>query len=185
MAEIKKTKILKKEFFEVKVPLTSAKVYLYGSSVESLVNRVVSLDLTRNLRGKSLVLKLKVLLDGKELIGEPLSLELTGSYIRRMIRKGIDYVEDSFAAECKDFKVIVKPFLITRNKVSRAVRRELRNRAKEHIISRLNGMSVKDVFNELMTNKFQKELSFKLKKLYPLALCEIRMFEIIEEKKQL
>ena len=29
----------------------------------------------------------------------------------------------------------------------------------------------------------QRELSFKLKKIYPLALCEIRMFEILGERR--
>ena len=33
-----------------------------------------------------------------------------------------------------------------------------------------------------MTNKLQKELSFKLKKIYPLALCEIRIFKIVGER---
>ncbi len=34
----------------------------------------------------------------------------------------------------------------------------------------------------MTTNKLQKELSLKLKKIYPLALCEIRHFSIESEK---
>jgi len=178
MAQQKKT--VKKSFFEVKAPITSTKIYLYGASPEALNGKVVSLDLTRSLRGKSLELKMKVVVNGSELSAEPVSLELMGSYIRRMIRNGIDYVEDSFITEAKDSKVIIKPFMITRNKVSRAVRRELRNLAKSHLESYLKNRSVKELFTEITTNKIQKELSLKLKKIYPLALCEIRFFKIIE-----
>ena len=38
-------------------------------------------------------------------------------------------------------------------------------------------------FNEIITNKIQKELSLKIKKIYPLALCEIRRFEVLPVKK--
>ena len=30
-----------------------------------------------------------------------------------------------------------------------------------------------------MANKIQKQLALKLKKIYPLALCEIRVFEVV------
>ncbi len=184
MAEVKQAKkTQKKEFFEVSVPMTSAKVMLFASSQDELIGKFVRLDLTRSLRGKSLELKAKIKKEGNGLIGEPVSLELMGSFIRRMFRKGVDYVEDSFVAECRDNKIIIKLFLITRNKVSRAIRKELRNRAKDFILGHLKIRDSHEVFTEIMTNKIQKELSLKLKKIYPLALCEIRWFEILEEKK--
>ena len=31
---------------------------------------------------------------------------------------------------------------------------------------------------KILKNKFQKELSLKLKKIYPLSVCEIRMLEV-------
>lgn len=183
MAEIKQTKKLqKKEFFEVKVPMTATKVMLYSSSQEELIGKVVRLDLTRSLRGKSLELRLRVKKEETELVGEPISLILAGSYIRRVFRKGVDYVEDSFVAECRDNKIIVKLFMITRNKVSRAIRKELRNKAKDFILGHLKTRDSREIFTEIMTNKLQKELSLKLKKIYPLAMCEVRWFEILEEK---
>ncbi len=174
-------KSIKKTFFDVKIPVTSSKVSLYGTTPEEFVGKVVKLDLTRNLRGKSLELKSKVKLEGNELVGEPISLLLVGSFIRRMIRKGSDYVEDSFIVDCKDAKIVIKPFLITRNKVSRAVRNELRNNSKKFLESYLKARPIKEVFSDLMANKLQKELSLKLKKIYPLALCEIRAVDILTE----
>ncbi len=183
MTVIKKTqKIQKKEFFEVKVPMITTKVMLYASSPDELVGRIIKIDLTRSLRGKSLELRLKVKKEGNDLIGIPTEIELIGSFIRRMFRNGIDYVEDSFNAECKDMKVVIKPFMITRNKVSRSIRNELRNKARDFLAGRLKTRSANEIFTDITTNKLQKELSFKLKKIYPLALCEIRIFKIVGER---
>lgn len=179
MTETTKKKGSKKTFFEVRVPLTAAKVSLYGSTAEELVDKTIKLDLTRVLKGKNFELRLKTKLVDEKLEGEPVSLELMGSYIRRMMRTGADYVEDSFIVDCKDRKAIIKPFLITRNKVSRSVRKELRNTARKHLESYVKNHSSSEIFSELTTNKIQKELFLKLKKVYPLALCEIRIFEVI------
>ena len=179
---VKAGKIQKKSFFEVNSSLTSAKIQLYAASPQELNGKIVKIDLTRSLRGKSLELKLKVKAEGDKLNGEPTSLELAGSYIRRAFRKGADYVEDSFVAECKDNKVVIKPFMLTRNKVSREVRKAIRNTAKDYLLAYLKNRSSREIFTEIMTNKIQKELSLRLKKIYPLALCEIRMFYLLDSK---
>jgi len=181
IAKVKKG--AKKAFFEVKTPLTATKIQLYGYSAEALDGKVVRLDLTRSLKGKNFELRLKVIKDNEGLRAEPVGLELLGSYIRRMMRLGIEYVEDSFVAECKDGKARVKPFMITRNKVSRAVRREIRNNARKFLGEYLKTRTREEAFTDILTNKLQKELFIRSKKIYPLALCEIRIFEIVNEKK--
>jgi ribosomal protein S3AE len=183
MAEIKVKKNVKRSFFEVSAPLTSTKISLYAASKDELVNKIVRLDLTRHLRGKSLELAFRILKKGEELEGEPISLILAGSFIRRMMRKGADYVEDSFVVDLKEGKAIVKPFLIARNKVSRGIRSSLRETAKKYLTDYLKTRDVRELFSEIISNKIQKDLSLKLKKVYPLALCEIRVFELIENKK--
>lgn len=182
MAE-KSKREAKKSFFEVSAPLTSAKIALYASSPTALQGKIVKLDLTRSLRGKNLELSLRVNAEQEQLNSEPVSLELAGSYIRRMMRKGTDYVEDSFITSFKDGKAVIKPFMITRNKVSRTVRRELRNTARQHLEAYATTRTAKEMFADVMANKIQKDLSLKLKKIYPLALCEIRVFRIVEDKK--
>lgn len=181
MAGQKTKNLEKRNFFEVRVPLTAAKIYLYAASMDELTGRVVKLDLTRSLRGKSLELRARIKKDGEKLIGEPFSLILAGSYVRRMMRKGTDYVEDSFEAECRDSRVIVKTFMITRNKVPREIRNKLRETAREFLLSQHKNRTAKEVMTSIITNKLQKELSLKLKKIYPLAVCEIRWFEILKE----
>jgi len=102
-------------------------------------------------------------------------------YLRRMVRKGTNYVEDSFSIETKNARVRIKPFLITRKKVSRVVRKALREKAKEELTKDLKGKTTQIIFEDLLQNKIQKSLSLVLKKIYPLSLCEIRILKIEEE----
>lgn len=172
----------KKKFFEVKAPLTAAKVFLYGLSQDQFIDNVIKIDLTKNLKGKSLELRARVKKEADGLYGEPMSLELIPSYIRRMIRKGSDYVEDSFEVNCKDAVLRIKPFMLTRKKVSRSVRNELRITARKHLEGHMTIRTSSEIFSEVMTNKIQKELFLKLKKIYPLSLCEIRVTEIVSKE---
>jgi len=166
----------KKKFFEVSLlPLTSAKVQLYGFGPEDFEGNVIKLDMTRNLRGKNLELKARVQNNDGKLTGNTYSLQLIPSYLRRAVRKGTDYVEDSFESECKDAKLRIKPLLITRNKVSRNIRKALRDEAKKHIQGKTPRLTKDEIFSEIMSNRLQKEMSNKLKKIYPLAMSEIRM----------
>jgi len=171
-------KIQKKKFFEIDLPLIGEKYEAYSGSVDELKGRTIKTDLTRKLKGKSVELVFQVsLIDGKA-TGIPKRMILLPFFIRHMLHTGIDYVEDSIAAETKDSHVIIKPFLITRKKVSRAVRRTLRNSAKNWLVDYLKTKTDEEVFNDILSNMVQKPLSLKLKKTYPLAVCEIRIFEV-------
>jgi ribosomal protein S3AE len=175
----KSKKNIKKKFYDVSVPLTSVNVSLYAASEEELEGRKVKLDLTRSLRGKSLVLVFKIFLDGKELKGVPVEARLVQGYIRRVVRRGTDYIEDSFEVDTRDRKTRIKPFLITRNRVSRAVRNALRNEARKFLEGHIKTRTGEEIFEEILSNKLQKSMSAKLKKIYPLAMSEIRVFEVL------
>ena len=169
---------IRKKFFEVSIPLTATKAKLYSQNEESLNNKVINLDMTKNLKGKNVELKAKVIYTDGKLDSELVSLIVVPSYIRRIMRRGIDYIEDSFETDCKDAKLRIKPFMITRNHVSRSVRHAIRTTAKKFLESYLRIKNTKETFSETMTNKLQKNLSLKVKKIYPLAFCEIRWLEV-------
>ena len=178
----KAKKSIKKNFFEVKAPLTSTKIYLYSPSKEDLEGKTIKLDLTKTLRGKSLELKLRIKQSEEKLNASPESIQLTGSYVRRVMRKGTDYAEDSFRTECRDSLVEIKPFMITRRRVSRAILKALRENAKKHLATHIKTRDAEEIFSEIISNKLQKQLALRLKKIYPLALCEIRMFKVVRKK---
>jgi ribosomal protein S3AE len=171
----------RKKFFQVEVPLTTTKIHLYGYTPEDMENKVIKLDLTKSLRGKGLELKAVVKLKNDKLVGELSSLKLAPSYIKRSMRRVSDYTEDSFEVECKDAKLRIKPFMIARKRVSRKVLKAIREAARKHIETKIKVRTSDEIFSEIMSNKFQKELSLKVKKVYPLALCEIRMLQVLEK----
>lgn len=176
---------IKKTFFEVSSPLTATKMHVYGTNVDELVGKTMLLDMTRSLRGKSFEVTMKISKNGESLVGSPTRMSLAGSFIRRSMRTGTDYVEDSFITDSKDGNLVVKPFMITRNRVSRSIRASLRDTTREFLQGYMRIRTVQEIFTDIMTNKLQKELAIKLKKVYPLAFCEIRTIEIVEPPKKL
>lgn len=174
--------LIKKKFFEIELPLINQKAELIATNEQELKGKSIKIDLTRRLRGKSLEIIFKITSEKNKIKAEPFRLHLLGYFIRRMMRKSINYVEDSFSVESKNAILKIKPFLITRKKVPRRVRNALRNKVKEELESYIRNKNFEDVFSEIIANRFQRALSLKLKKIYPLSLCEIR--DIFVEKKQ-
>jgi len=171
----------KQKFFNVEIPIIGKEVQLYGYDIEEFQGRTILYDLTRLLRGKGIVIKLKVDVKDEKATTKPKELKVMPYFIRRMMRKGTNYVEDSFSAECKDAKIKIKPFLLTRKKVSRAVRKALREKAREELIAYVKNKDSKTIFDDIMNNRTQKTLGQTLKKIYPLSLCEIKTITIEKE----
>ena len=173
----------KKRFFDVEIPIINRQTQAQAYELRELEERFITYDLTRSLRGKGVLLQLKVKIEGEKAIGIPKQLKLMPYFLRRMVRKGTNYIEDSFSAKCTDARIRIKPFLITRRKVSRAVRKALREKVREELVNHVKNKSSGDIFDEILKNQLQKSLSLKLKKIYPLALCEIRVLKIEKNSK--
>lgn len=169
---------VRKKFVEVDLPLIRESTSLLGTK-ENLVGKTIKLDLTRKLRGKSLEVVFKIY--SKEgLYGLPKRLEILKFFIRRVMRKRASYVEDSFKAKCKDVEVTIKPFLVTRKKVSRAIRNNLRKVFREAVMEYIKEKNYLDVCEELLAGELQKTMLPKLKKVYPLSFSDLRVFETQE-----
>lgn len=181
MAEAKK----RQKFFDVEMPILKKETQLYGYDLEDFKEKFIIYDLTRALKGKNMLMKLKVNLisnnGSMKAIAEPVEIIILPYYIRRMMRKGVNYVEDSFNTECKNALLRVKPFLITRKKVARSVRKALREKAKEQLVNYVKDKNSNSIFEDILKNKIQKSLSLILKKVYPLSLCEIRVLKVEKE----
>jgi len=177
MAQAKK----KKRFYDVEIPIIGKTTHLQAFEIPELKDKVIRYDLTRSLRGKSILLDLKVVVDREKATSYPIEAKILPYYLRRAVRKGTDYVEDSFRTTCKNAEITIKPLLVTRRKVSREVRKALRETAKKELIEYVKDKNSDVLFDELLNNSIQKPLSLKLKKIYPLSLCEIRIFKIEKE----
>ncbi len=168
----------KKKFFNVEIPLINKQTQIQAYELKELNGKFIQYDLTRTLRGKSMLLQLKVKIEGEKAIANPISIKLMPYFLRKAVRKGTNYIEDSFSTKCKNAQIRIKPFIVSRRKISRAVRKALREKAREELINYAKGKIAVDIFEDILKNQIQKYLSLKLKKIYPLALCEIRILKI-------
>lgn len=177
---VTQTKVItkKKKFQDVEIPLVRLKIELIGDSIEDIKDKTIKLDLTKQLRGKNIEVVFKTYIEKGKLIASPIKINLAPYFIRRIIRKRISYVEDSFITPSQESMLKIKPFLITRKRVSRAVRKTLRNKARNWLEDYISQKTDNEIFNDLVSNKLQRPLSLVLKKTYPLSFCEIRYLEI-------
>jgi ribosomal protein S3AE len=168
----------KKRFFSIELPLIKKETQLQAYELKELGNRVIKYDLTRILKGKNIIITFTTEFKDEQIKTIPKEIKLLSYYIRRMMRKGTSYVEDSFSISCKDAQVRIKPFLITRRKVPRKIRNALRLKSREELINYIKNKTSEELFDEILKNTLQKNLNAKLKKIYPLSLCEIRVFAV-------
>ena len=113
----------KQRFFDVEIPLIGRTTQLRAFEIGNLNGKFMKYDLTRMLRGKSTILQLQVKVNNEKATATPRKISLLPYFLKRMVRKGTSYIEDSFVTECKDAKIKIKPFLVARRKVSRAIRK--------------------------------------------------------------
>jgi len=169
--------LLKKKFFAVESPVLENPFEILATSLENALGRHIKIDMTRQLKGKNADVVLEVAKKDGKIIGEMISLTVSPSYIRRIMRNSISYIEDSFQCQAKDSKLRIKFLMLTRKKIHRGVRNALRLKAIEFLTEFCKDKDLDDVFRGILDMGLQKELSQKLKKIYPLAFCDIRVIK--------
>mgnify|MGYP001577689272 CR=1 FL=1 len=164
------------EFNNIKIGETLA------SESEGLVGRSITLNLmvlTNDPKKQSYNVVFRVTnLKGEEGISDLRKYYMNTSHTRRLVRKGIKKVEDSFLVQTKDdVKYQVKPLVILRFKTQKSIASAIRKTAKEHLTNLFKSIDSKDVFLSVISNKIQMDLKSLLRKIYPVNVCEIRVLE--------
>lgn len=169
-------------------------IYFPDISKEELANITLK---SENIAGKNIKADLSILARGKlgeikgvvkelkenKILVDATVLKLYPSYIRRFVRRGVIKIDDSFIITTSDKKKLrIKPTFVTRKKVKGAVETALRKEERDFLAKLCTGYSKDDLFIAIINGDIQKQLSKKLKKVYPLSFCEIR--EIKLEKKK-
>ena len=100
--------------------------------------------------------------------------------IKRFVRRRMTRIDTSLIATTKDnVAVRIKPFLLTREKVSRSVEYALRAKLKEDLTELIKKTSYEELFNMVLKHRLQKELKTNLNKIYPIKNIQIRILEKI------
>jgi ribosomal protein S3AE len=172
---------VRKKLWSVEVPLIDMNVDISAVDLQQLDKKALKLDLTRILHGRSTEATFMISVKDGKATAEVKKLALPSFYIQRAIRKGISYVEDSFECSTEGYLLRIKPFLITRKRVHRSIRNALRVKAQELIKEYCSSKQSQEVFSSILYGKLQKELAMRLKKVYPLSFCEIRVLEVVKK----
>ena len=170
----------RKKIWEIEVPLVGQKIQSLASSQDALDGKLVKLDMTRMLKGRSIEANLVLSKQDGKLYASFISLKVLPSYIQRMMRKNISWIEDSFECKSKDGNLLIKPFMITKKRVHRSVRGALRNGAKEFLKGFVAETESERVFDAVFKGSLNKEVMLKLRKIYPLAFFEVRVLKIVK-----
>ena len=175
--------VLKKKYFDVRLEIFNTIIPLLAFKSEALEGKIIKFDLTKILKGKGSEARFTIHKKNDNLVGEIYHFSLYPSYIKRLIGHNVSIVEDSFIVKTKDVLVRVKPFLITRRKVHRSVRKALRNTAKSFLEKSVANKTRSQLFQEITSSILQYSLNKKLKKVYPLAVCELRIVKVEKPEK--
>lgn len=179
---VKPSRRKKKTWFNIVTPKEFGNYVIGETSAfepQQLVGRNVKVSLMNLINDPKkqniqITFKIKNVSD-KNAVTEITAYELLPIYVKRMMRKGRKKIEISFTAETKDkVKIVMKPVIITRTKTQRSKLSMIRKLAKEFIIEKVKTQDLTDVLNDTISTKMQRELKEKIKKIYPLAVCEFK-----------
>jgi ribosomal protein S3AE len=106
---------------------------------------------------------------------------LSIGYLKRLVRKVRNKIDDSFIAETKDkIKIKIKPVMITRGRTSKARLTAIRKLSRELLTKFVKENSFEDFIREVGSFRIQIRLKQTLRKIYPLGLYEIRHIEKVK-----
>lgn len=177
----------KKKWFKIVAPAIFnqaevGEILLYDP--EASIGRVIRVNLMVLTRDpKKQDKEVGFILDGRKesfITSSFKSYEMVPSTIKRLMRKGKSKIEDSFDCQTKDAKKLrIKPVVITKSRVNRKTRADLRRQCNALIREGISKLEYENFITALVMEKFQKQLQDDLKKIVPISVCKIRMMQLL------
>ena len=117
---------------------------------------------------------------GDKLNTKFVSYNLLPSYIRRVVRRDKEKIEDSFICLTKDnVKIRLKTLMITKDRTKHTILTKIRRESREVVTEEIKKLDFLDVLKDIAMNKFQRSLKDHIKKIYPLGICDIKNLIVI------
>jgi len=194
MAKKQKTKAIKeirKRWMNIIAPELFNRAYLGETLVaepEDMLNKTIVvnlMDLTRSIKQQNYNVKFKVNeIKENEALTEIQSYLMNGASIKRMVRRNIEKLDDSFIVTTSDGKFVrVKPLVITRSSTKGAVATVMRKEIRNFVIKDVEGSTYEMFVRNVISGKLSAGLSQRLNKIYPVRIATIRMFELVQSIK--
>jgi ribosomal protein S3AE len=182
----KAKKLKKKKWYPIAAPKLFQDELLGEILVDEpnlIMNRVLTtnlMNLTNDMKHQNINIKFRVnKIDDNVAYTELISYEMLPSSIKRLVRRDINKLDESFVCETKDNVLVrIKPFLLTKAATKGSKLKLLRKTMISLISKEIKHLSFDEVIEDVITRKLQNNVKAYLKKIYPLKICEIRYFEI-------
>ena len=110
----------------------------YLTSAEQAIGRPLKVnlkDLSGNVKDQNVYISFKIIKwQGATLETKATGYELTPAFVKRIVRKNCNRLDDYFTFTTKDGKkLVLKTLMLTLNKVPRSTRTHLKNKLKEYL----------------------------------------------------
>jgi len=151
---------------------------------DSLIGRTINLNLTnltRDMKKQNMMVKFKIkeVKDGRALT-ELVGYNIVPSYVKRVVRTGRTKVDDSLEYITREKnKVRIKLLIVTRSIVKKSVVNSLRKESRKFLKEFTERQNYDVIVSFILSYGLQRKLKNHLRKISPLATCEIRVFEKI------
>ena len=132
--------------------------------------------LTGNIRRQNIILKFKVTgVQNERAQTSILEYKMQPASTKRLVRKSMSKIEDSFCCKTKDEIIIrIKPLLTTRSRANTSAKRAISHKLRQHIVNYVNRINFETLIQDLVNMRLQKELKGVLSKIAPLRACHVR-----------
>lgn len=153
-----------------------------------MIGKTINLSLmtlTGDLKKQSINVTFKVVgTHDNKAITEIIGYALSPSSIKRFVRRGRARIDTSFVCKTADDKAVrIKPFIVTAFDCSRSLASAIQKRTIECLVREVTKKEYKHVVRDLVEGRLQSRLYDALKKITPLKIASIRIFEIVDPKK--
>ena len=188
-----RTKVKKKTWVPIHAPASFNNILL-GESHVTEKEQVLTKSVTSNLmivaddpRKQSYTVRFDVtdLKDGKANT-QVISIGMTPSAVKRLIRRHRDKIMDSFVTRIAGDRLIrVKPLIITRNPSSKAAQTEIRLKVKETLRDMYKKMKFDDIVQDVIQVKTQRLLKDICGKTHPIRTADIKELTVLPQDRKL
>ncbi len=152
----------------------------YLSSPEQALGRPLKInlkDLTGNVKDQNAYVNFKIdAQEGNVLKASVTGYELTATYVKKLVRKNTNRLDDFFVFRSRDGKeLVLKSLIVTQIKAQRSVQKQLRQTLKALLDEELKKSTFENFMENLVTRKVQMSAKKALHKIYPLNEVAVRV----------
>ena len=153
---------------------------------KDMVGKGVSVNLmvlTNNSRNQNVKVNFKIskVTDNKGM-ADLIGYELVTSSIKRMVRRNVERIDDSFVAMTLDgIGLRIKPIMIARQITAASLTTSLRKASQQAVLEQARSMKYEMFMGDVIYHKLQETLKKQLSKIYPVKIYEIKAIEITQD----